>query len=542
MIPPSQPHADCGSSRPLPKWTSWALATGVLAFALRILGNVSVVDLDIFHEMALFREILQSGTIPRHDSFSFAPTVYPVVHHEWGMGAVLYFTTVSLGLGTDGLALLRLLLLGTLAVCLVWVAQARGARPGALALLSPLALLLVWPGLSPVRAHLFSFLFLGVLLVLLEKERQGHPRWLLAWPLLFVLWINLHGGFVVGLGLLGVYTLERVGRRFVDFRREAGTAGHGGITEDLVEAVRSSRFLVAAILISFPLLLVNPYGADYIPYLWHALTMERPYITEWQPLWSPFFRGAPLFAFLLACGVFGYTLRGSRHWATTPGLLILLVTALFALRSTRILPFFVVVWLPFVAAALSEAALLRRIERAWRVHYRLLAPLIGVLGVALVGQVLSQGAHRVILPVTGDGPGLIYPAGAVGYLGEVGFSGNLMTPFGVGAYVSWMLHPQVRVGVDSRYEVAYPAEYVEEAIRIYDGIGDWRAFLDGQDTHAVLVRSGLALDSLLLGDGEQGRWLEVYRDDAYAIHARTDHVVRLPLTDRRGMPIQARFP
>jgi hypothetical protein len=34
------------------------------------------------------------------------------------------------------------------------------------------------------------------------------------------------------------------------------------------------------------LTVVNPYGWDYVPYLWHALLLDRPLVEEWAPLWA----------------------------------------------------------------------------------------------------------------------------------------------------------------------------------------------------------------------------------------------------------------
>ena len=63
------------------------------ALAVMLLSRVSVnvIDLDIFHEMALFRESLALGHISTVDHFSYGPTLPYVVHQEWGSGAVAYF-------------------------------------------------------------------------------------------------------------------------------------------------------------------------------------------------------------------------------------------------------------------------------------------------------------------------------------------------------------------------------------------------------------------------------------------------------------------
>lgn len=519
---------------------------GILVLFLRILGNVRTIDLDLFHEMALIREALVLGRIPMEDVFAYTSSVSPVVHHEWGTGAILYSVVVGLGLGADGLVLLRLFLVAGVVACCLAVARSRGAGWTEMTMAAPLAIFLFWPGLSPVRAHMFTFLLLALLLVLLERERKGDRCWLLCWPLLFVIWLNVHGGFVVGAGLLVLYACERFIR--VGLEELDRGVGKGAAVR---HAVRLTRHLFLAVVVTIPLLLVNPYGLDYVPYIWHALAMDRPYMTEWYPLWSSNFRGAPLMLFLSAVLMSGYTLWRGKHWRHLPGLLMLLAAAFFAARSVRILPIFAVVWFAYTSPALSSTRLSPMVRRLWTRHARAVAALVLVLSTIGLGRIIQMGEIGVFLPTQVGEHRQVFPAGAVTYLSEIGFRGNLMTPFGVGAYVSWALHPDVKVGMDSRYEVAYAPEFAEEVMRIYRGDGDWREFMRRNPTDAVLVPGQGPLDSLMTGDASGSRlmpsdtsstWIEVFRDDAYVIFARPARAERMLRVDRTGQPIPGTFP
>ena len=522
-------HVRTPTDRP-PAWTEWAYCFALALFGLWVLGYVRVIDLDIFHEMALIRAALQLGSLPVEDIFAYTSTISPSVHHEWGMGAVLYFLTVFLDLGSHGLVLLRLALLGVVVTACVATARLRGSGGVELALFAPLAIILFWPGLSPVRAHMVTFAFLAILLYLLELDRGGTRWWLLLWPVLFVIWLNVHGGFVVGAGMLGLYTLERL------VRERQGRNWRA--------AVASTWHLGAATGATLPLLLVNPYGVDYIPYLWHALLLNRPMMPEWAPLWAPG-RGAALLLFAVSVVILLYSLfRGRPYWRDEPGLLLVLVAALAALDSIRILPIYMVVWMSYVPAALATTPLAPMVRGWWRRHAKAIAPVAVVLAAVGLWNAGAANAFVLTLPTAGEGYRQHYPAGAVAYLENTGFEGNLMTPFGVGAYVSWHLHPEVKVGMDSRYEVAYPPALAEEAMRIYAGEGTWENFLDRFPTDAVLVPADGPLDGSLVEAAQSAdpRWVEVYRDDAYAIFAG-DHIASfLPRTDRRGQNIPGRFP
>ena len=525
----SEKDQSSGQRTILSRISGWAVCVGLVGSGLGLLSYFRSVDLDLFHEMAWFREALTLRAIPTEDVFAYTPTVSPVVHHEWGTGAITYLLTVTLGTGSWGLALLRILLLAGVAFLCMAIARRRGAGVRELVAAAPVGIMMMLPGLSPVRAHMFTFLLLAVLLYVLERERHGSRIWSLAWIPLCVVWVNVHGGVVVGIGMLGLYTAER----FVQ----------NALTQDLPTAFYQTRYLLVSLLLTPVLLLINPFGWDYLPYLWHAIQMDRPMIAEWSPLWQVGFGKIGLPVLLAALLSTGYSIRNFHHWRSSLGLSMVLMAAVFGLQSVRLLPLFAIVWMAYVPAALTSTPLATLI-RVWWERYRL-AISAGFLCIGVLG--LWRASHHnpfaVIVPGTPETTSN-FPVGAVEYLATQGFQGNLMTPFAAGAYVSWHLYPAVRVGLDSRYEVAYPPEFVEEALAVYRGDAEWQGFLDRYPTHAVLTPALGSLDSALVDAAAQGdtRWFEVYRDDAYSIFARDDRARAMPVVDHRGKMIRGSFP
>src|SRR5262245_33747091 len=68
----------------------FAAFAALAAMFLAHLGLLTFVDPDLWHEMATARKMWARGAMPLGDCFAYTPTVYPVVHHEWGTGALLY--------------------------------------------------------------------------------------------------------------------------------------------------------------------------------------------------------------------------------------------------------------------------------------------------------------------------------------------------------------------------------------------------------------------------------------------------------------------
>jgi hypothetical protein len=99
------------------------LAALVSMFVYRISSNV--VDVDLWHEMSLAREALAAGHVPLADQFAYTPTIYPVVHHEWGAGVAAYVLATTLG--DAGIVIAKYLLALGLGAACWFCASRRGA-------------------------------------------------------------------------------------------------------------------------------------------------------------------------------------------------------------------------------------------------------------------------------------------------------------------------------------------------------------------------------------------------------------------------------
>jgi len=524
-------------------WVKRVTWVGLAAAFLASISPLRTADLDMWHQMALFRQALAQGWLPRDDTFAYTPTVSPVIHHEWGHGAVLYLLTVAAGTGAAGLMALKYLLSAAVAIGCVRCGLRRGADWQVVAWLGLLAIGLGRIGFTTVRAQVFTLLFVVLLLLLLEEDRRGRRWWIALWLPAYVIWVNIHAGFVVGLGLLALYTVEQALRELGQGTRAPTEGWSGGLP-------RAVGHLLATLLAMVGLMLVNPYGSEYVAYLFRAIALERPLVGEWRPLWEQPQHPETLLIYgvSLAVVIYAVVRRGVRG---LPGLLAVLATAYLAARHVRHLSIYAVVWICYLPAYLKGTGLERLIVDFGARRRRLLVCFWSFAAAAGLIWAVSNHFWQLRMPTTQEEaePGTpIYPAGAVAYLAEQEFSGNLMVPFDVGAFVSWRLYPQVKVSLDSRYEAAYPPGAVEESVRFYAGQRGWQAVLDRYDTDAVLVPCWSPLREIPIVQrvaeepGWPPGWRLVYRDDGYCLFARSEIAAGLPATDRTGEPIPASFP
>lgn len=460
----------------------------------------NTVDIDLWHEMALAREVAATGSVPKSDPFAYTPTLPKFIHHEWGAGMLAYF--VSGHFGGAGILILKYALLGAIFALVLRCALNRGGDVEQWGPTALPAILLIAGGFLPVRAQMYSYLFVAALLLFLQRDEEGARWWIGPWLLAFPLWVNLHGGCAVGIVLLVVCSGERMLRR------------------------QPFAHLLAIAAAMTVLLAANPYGTGYYGYLWRALTMPRPQISEWQPVWT--FPPLVVLAFGISVAILLYTGISSR-FGSTPGISLLLVLAVEGALHVKLVPLFGVAWLCYVPGYLTKTRAglsMGRFHRSWIG----LACGLWLLLAFLCAYSFASPDRTWNLRVPGDGAkGPVYPAGAVDFLGSRHFQGNLMTSYSMGGYVMWKLYPGVRVSLDSRFEVAYPASLLDEAMAFYAARPGWERILTKYPTDAVLVSTSMPLAAVM----PQAGWSKAYADRRYQIYLRPG--LNIPPMNRSGV-------
>lgn len=472
---------------------TWTLLLALAAFLLsRTAGGV--IDLDLFHEMALARESLQLGYVPWRDSFAYTPTLDIVVHHEWGLGLIAI--GISHIAGSSGIIILKFLLIFGLAAVVWHTARNRHANPLIVGIFAAMAIVLSDFGFATVRAQMFSYLFAALLLWGFDQDRRGNRRWMIGVVILFPVWANIHGGCLVGAALFATHWFEQLVRRQPHWH----------------------LFVMGLALI--PLAALNPWGFHLHQYLIRAMTIPRPAIAEWSPLWDVENRqqfinfGMSLLPLVL--------ILRTVKWNQIPGLLIVVVTGLAALKSNRFLPFYAIAYASYLPGAFSRIPIGKDLRRLWWRFQPAICCGLGLAALLLVLTSLPAEPWRLRVashPLAHQGKHLIYPVGAVDHLRKNGFHGNIMVPYDWGSYVMWKLSPDVKVSFDSRYEVAYPTSRMDEDDRFYGAQSGWEEILSNPEhrTDVVLVRSDLKIVKPL--ETHLG-WRKAYSDPQFILFAR----------------------
>ncbi len=486
-------------------WQIACFAFFLITLSFLIASRRNAVDIDLFHEMCLARQYVEEGQFPKTDAFAYTPTVEQVVHHEWGTGAIAYAVVEQMGLKSHGLMTLKYFLIALVCFSCCIAAKLRGARWPLIVPCFALATILGGQiGYTTIRAQLFTMLFLAIEFCLLALDQQGKKWWIGPWLVMVVIWANVHAGIVAGLGIFCFY---------VAFR----------IAESLIAKsdIKNNAHLIFVAIASILLLLVNPYGINYPFYLWYGTTLDRPLINEWKPLLSVI--SDTSFLTLIGISIFLAIVGFWKSWRERPfEVFVVMLTALLAFRHVRHLSIYAVTWACIVPASLMQVSIGQEIAKVGQRLSKPIAFLSAAAGTWLLVQCVGAGFWKMQVPswTRNERPdGMLYPVGAVNHLKKSGFEGNLMVPFSNGAFVSWNLYPQVKVSIDSRYEVAYPPGSIEKSFDFFDAKDGWNETLNQHGTEAVLVPFHKPIlkkiDSLK-------DWHLLYKDGMFSVYSKQE--------------------
>jgi len=301
------------------------------------------------------------------------------------------------------------------------------------------------------RADLLSALAFGFLLLgLADADRvpERSFRGFLAWPLLFALWANAHGGFALGLVSLGLWS---IGRR-LDHRRLPPRFGW-------ILAMCAAATLL------------NPYGPWLHLFIGRVSWMaQRSPAMEWSP--PPWQITWWMFWITLAlCGLELLAGRG-RRWRWTV-ILILAATAFGTVRHRRNVPFFVLAAVPFLAA--SPAA---GFTRRWNgVLTSLSIPLLFLWSV--------QNARGI---QGGVSTGISTP-GVLDYIEQRHVPGPFYNDWVLGSYWIWRFKGEPGVFLDSRSAAVEGFSALREAAAQakLEGPKAWQTFLQRYGVRSALI-------------------------------------------------------
>ncbi len=524
--------ASVPSSRPS-SWTRWLLPSftdlfflllaGILTFTPA--GKTLLADADTGWHIRDGEFILATRSVPHTDLFSYTRAGEPWyawewlydaliagIHHFAGLNGVVLFTSAIIALTYALLFRLLLRRSGNFAVAAGLTLMAASA-----AQLHMLA-----------RPHVITWLFTVIWVDLLYRFEEGERAALLWLPPLMLLWVNLHGGFVLGLVLLALFGCAQIWK-FATNRQE----GAGQIVP-----------LVVATAACLATTLLTPYGYQLHIHIYQYLS-NGFLMNAIDEFLSPNFHatGVGYFEAFILLSVFAIAVAHDRLTATD--LLMVLFSLHVGLYAKRNIPLSAILigfstsrlwagivspqlagrgedaapraappWLSSILEAIDEiSGNMAALEKQLRGHGWAILLLAASTAIVLNGGRL--GSAQVMSAQFNEKN---FPEKAAQFIREKKIHDHLFNPDDWSGYLIYRLYPETKVFFDDRHDF-YGEAFVRDYMQASDASGKWRQTLEKYEVQWVLVPAASPLATVLK---ESKDWRLEFDDGMAVIYFRPD--------------------
>lgn len=468
--------------------------------------------------------MLQTRSITRVDPFSATMSGQPWYAWEWLYDVLI--AAIHHVLGLNGVVFYTAAVMAATFVLVFHLAVRRG---GSLPI--TFFLLVLSLGASAIhflaRPHVLSWLFTVIWFELLDSaasedasSEKSHRLFFL--PVLMLLWVNLHGGFLLGFALLGLYLI-------------GGTIQYFAGSEQRRELGRWLKRLGLVSALSLLASFVNPYGIKLHLHIYRYLSdrflMNR--VTEFQ---SPDFHGVAQQCFAVLLLVTIAALASARRKPPPAQLLVILLAASSGLYAARSLPASSMLLTLMIAPLLSETVAqasenvgiapwlralftrlhgfgmrMQRMELQFQGHLWLV--IVFALGLWACMHGGKIGSTQWINAYFDDKR---FPVEAAEVIAQRDIRGPIFCPDQWGGYLIYRLYPQTKVLVDDRHDL-YGDEFFKNYLKVVFVQPDWEKVLDGRQVNWIVVQKNSSLGTIL---GQTPGWKLIHEDGTAVLFQR----------------------
>ena len=482
-------------------------------------GNGLLYDGDTGYHIRTGEEILKQWRIATDDVYSLHVPPLRWIAHEW-LAEIIMAGVFKIA-GLTGLVLFFAALLSAVHWLLFSILRSKSEN---LILVTLITFLATSSSSNHwlARPHVFSLLFALVWHHLLDQFQYHNSRGLRFLPILMLFWVNLHGGYVIGLILLLVYLGGNILHSFSSLPQEAR------------EYRKKAKRLLGASIITILACLINPFGYEILifPFKLASDQFVMDNVTEFM---SPNFHETLPFKYMLLAIIGTLALSRTPLNLIEVGLLLLL--SYMTLYSARHVSLFAIIISPL---------LLKSSENVYR---RLPAPIVkfcqtrnsnlaqidrNVTGYLWpVGALLCVFALALFGKLEFDFNNKRFPVAAVQFLKRETVGGNMFNNDEFGDYIIYTLWPQYRVFMDGRSDM-YSDKYGRPYLKVANVLPGWKEVLSHYNIDWIIFDTYSALTSALADDID---WQPIYSDRVATIFVKKNTADKSLLTKYSGVTI-----
>ena len=375
--------------------------------------------------------------------------------------------------------------------------------------------IIIDPRLAP-RPEMFSFIFLILVIFILETYLNTHHKYLFLLPVIMLFWCNMHALFILGLIVEVVFILSQI-----------------------LQQRKPDKSLLVWAGISFLVCFINPYGALGFAFPIELLSRFNPrnvynqHIQEFTSFFTqPRFEIRDyLFLLLLGCTVISVIITSRKR--RLHEFLLLMIFSILAISSIRNIPLFVLVAFPILSRSFSEMK--KYISFFGKKSRALFFTLMILVPLTLIPRVLTNAwyVNNNSFNKTGMGVnGSHLPVSASEFLVNNHLNGRILNSIGFGGWLSWTI-PQP-VFIDGRLEVMQESIY-RELVSSWEGK---LANLTERYQPDIIIFNYLKYYPWSYQLKEMPDWRLIYLDGTAAIFAHRGYATEFPDILSSGMAVK----
>jgi hypothetical protein len=470
------------------------LFVSVFLFMTLSAGQSLLLDCDTGYHIRAGQYILNTFSVPKHDIFSYISPPLPWTAHEW-LSEVIMALIHRLS-GLTGVVIFFALVIAFAYYLFFRILKTYGGS-----FLSTVIVSILVIASSKVhwlaRPHIFSLPLIMIWYYLLDDYHYNGRNRLYLLPLVMLLWVNLHGGFIIGIILTIIYTSGNL--FYLIF-------SGSGMRNEYKKKAKALGLTAAGCLLAA---LINPYGYHILLFPF-TLTSNKIIMNSVQEFLSPNFHQWMVYTYLLFLSI--AVLAFSRKGVNVVELVLVLLFIYMSLYSVRYILLFAIIVAPIlikqmdfvmkqfkgkVPDFISEHA--ERMRDTDASAKGLLWPVSAVIVVVFLGVSGAIGYQF---------DKKIKPVAAVEFLKKEHLDGHMFNNDEFGDYIIYAAWPEYRVFFDGRSDM-YGAKRIEEYSQIGGIKPEWRDVLDKYKMNWIIFDAHSPLSLFLM---ESHEWKLIYAD------------------------------
>ncbi len=453
-------------------------------------------DCDTGYHIRAGEYIIDTLSIPKHDIFSFISPPLPWTAHEWLSEVIM--AAIHRVAGLTGVVIFF-----SFMISLVYYLMFKIIREYNGNILTASFITLLVLATSQVhwlaRPHIFSLVLMVVWYYLLDKYQYQHEDSLYLLAPMMLLWVNLHGGFLAGFILIGIYLVGN----FVMFITSEDSK------RDLhrQKAGKLGLLTVVCLLVC----LINPYTYHILLFPF-KLTSNQFLMDHVSEFLSPNFHNLSVkffeFFMLLALGLFAL----SRIRLNIIELTMVILFTHMSLYSGRYIPLFAIIVAPVLVR--QAEPMLEQLDGKFISFFKKRASNISLIDASARGYLWPIFAVVLVVFVAAKGKiehnfnEKAKPVAAVEFLKKETLHGNMFDNDEFGDYIIYAAWPKYKVFFDGRSDM-YGTDIFKEYYKIIHFKQGWEKTIEKYNITWIIYNANSVFSRFLLQNDD---WKLIYAD------------------------------